>query len=67
MDIQSIIREIENLSLSQQVELNSILTERLKKRERLIKSLDEIRGIGKGLWNMDAQEYINKMRADDRF
>jgi hypothetical protein len=32
MDIQSIIREIENLSLSQQVELNSILTERLKKR-----------------------------------
>lgn len=25
------------------------------------------RGIAKGIWNQDAQEYINKLRNEDRF
>ena len=53
--------------MERQVELYSILTTKLKKREILIKSLDEIRGIGKGVWNVDAQEYVNQLRADERF
>ena len=67
MDLKDIIREIESLPMERQVELYSILTTKLKKREILIKSLDEIRGIGKGVWNVDAQEYVNQLRADERF
>ena len=67
MDLKDIIREIESLPMERQVELHSILTTKLKKREILIKSLDEIRGIGKGVWNVDAQEYVNQLRADERF
>ena len=67
MDLKDIIREIESLPMERQVELYSILTTKLKKREILIKSLDEIRGIGKGVWNVDAQEYVYQLRADERF
>lgn len=67
MDTNELIREIERLPLAGQLEVYSHLAKKLKRREELAKSLDEIRGIGKGIWKMDAQEYVNKLRADDRF
>lgn len=27
----------------------------------------QYRGIAKGFWNMDAQEYVNNLRIEDRF
>lgn len=66
MDLDSILREIENLSPDKQKELYLILINRLKKKEQAIKSLDEIRGLGKGIWDIDAQEYVNLLREDDR-
>lgn len=66
MDLDSILKEIENLSPDKQKELYLILINRLKKKEQAIKSLDEIRGLGKGIWDMDAQEYVNLLREDDR-
>ena len=66
MDIQQIIKEIEALPEAEQLRILSRLNDKVKNKERILKSLDEIRGIGKGLWNEDAQEYINRMRADDR-
>ena len=67
MDWKEIIKQIESLPLERQAELHSILTAKLKQRELLTKSLDEIRGAGKGIWDMDAQEYVNQLRANDRF
>ena len=67
MDVKGIIKEIDSLPAEGKVEIYSYLTERLKSRDKILKSLEEIRGIGKGIWNMDAQEYINQERANDRF
>ena len=64
MDLKEIIQEIEKLSDEKKRELFQIISTQLKKRELAIKSLDKIRGAGKGLWNLDAQEYINQMRED---
>lgn len=66
MYVQQIMSEIQALPYEGQMEILSRLKNWLNDRERLLKSLDEIRGAGKGVWNEDAQQYINRLRADDR-
>jgi hypothetical protein len=66
MSLSEIIKEIDKLPVEESLQVFSHLQNKFKKRERILESLDEIKGIGKGLWDMDAQEYINKERAGDR-
>lgn len=66
MDIRHILEEIEKLPTEQQLEVYGHLSHRLKKRARLLESLNELKGLGKGIWGMDAQEYVNQLRGDDR-
>jgi hypothetical protein len=33
-------------------------------REAKLKSLNDLIGIGKGIWKEDAQEYINRLRKE---
>jgi len=66
MDLDKILKEIESLPIEKQLEVLNRLSYKLKKKEELLKSLEEIRGLGKGLWGMDAQEYINRLRENDR-
>ena len=64
--LQYILKEINGLSIN---ELELILQEILKKvdQEKRIKSiLNEYKGIGKGIWKIDAQNYINQQRDQDR-
>lgn len=64
--LQYILKEINDLNIN---ELEIILQEILKKvdQEESIKSmLNEYKGIGKGIWNVDAQDYINQERDQDR-
>ena len=63
----SIIQEINRLSIESQKELHSMLGKKIKRYDHLISFLDKIRGSGRNIWNQDAQEYINELRADDRF
>jgi hypothetical protein len=68
MDVQQILKEIESLPQNMQLEVLSKLSHKLKKYNRILGSLDKLRGLGKGLWdNEDAQQYINRLRANDRF
>jgi hypothetical protein len=68
MDVQQILKEIESLPQNMQLEILLKLSHKLKKYNRILGSLDELRGLGKGLWdNEDAQQYINRLRANDRF
>ena len=67
MDVKQIIKEIDSLPVEGKVEIYSHLTEKLKSRDKILKALEEFRGIGKGIWDIDAQEYINQERANDRF
>ena len=66
-DVKRIIKEIESLPVEGKVEIFSYLAAKLKSRDKILKSLEEIRGIGKGLWNMDAQDYVDQQRENDRF
>ena len=64
--IQYLLKEINDLNIN---ELELILQVILKKvdQEKQIRSiLSEYKGIGKGIWQIDAQNYINKERDQDR-
>jgi hypothetical protein len=67
MSLSEIIKEIDKLPTEESLKIYSYLKDKLRKRERILQSLDEIRGIGKGLWDLDAQQYIKKERTSDRF
>ena len=67
MDIQQILREIDSLPGQQQLEVFEHLASKFKKREQVVSALEKIRGIGKGLWNLDAQMHVNHIRENDRF
>ena len=63
--IQNILQEINQLEPE---ELEVILKEVLKKIEeshRIESILNEYIGIGEGVWETDAQEYVNKLREED--
>lgn len=36
-------------------------------KEKIFKLLDSVKGTGIGIWREDAQEYVNKVRDNDRF
>lgn len=40
---------------------------KIKTKEEVLNLLENIRGIGKGIWREDAQVYVNKLRDNDRF
>jgi hypothetical protein len=67
MDIQQILKEIDELPIHKQLEVFAHLASKLKKREQVLSALEKIRGKGMGLWNIDAQEHVNILRKDDRF
>ena len=66
MDVKGIIKEIDLLPSEAKVQIYSHIYASLTKREQVLVALEKYRGIGKGIWNMDAQEYINQERANDR-
>lgn len=65
MDIKKLIKQIDELSLKQQMEIYAHIAAKLKKRDQVFAALEKIRG--RAFWNMDAQEYVNQLREDDRF
>lgn len=66
MSLGDLIKELDKLPLDESLKVYSYLKNKLEKKERILQSLNEIRGIGKGVWDLDAQEYINKERDNDR-
>ena len=62
--IQTIIEEISHLN---QEELEVILQEilnRLDRKNKIESILNEYIGIGKGIWEKDAQDYVDELRQD---
>ena len=66
MNIQQIIKEIDILPNEGKVELYTYLGQKLRKREHLKSVLESVKGSGQGIWNQDAQEYVNEQRSNDR-
>ncbi len=62
-----LIQEIKTLSPEElEIVMNEIM-QRISDVKRVNDVLESIRGKGAGIWNQDAQDYINEQRADDRF
>ena len=68
IDVNKILNQIDDLPIEEQLEIYAHLASKLKKREQILSTLERIRGKGKGLWeNVDAQEYVNGLRKNDKF
>ena len=67
MSVNQILKELDSLSTNQKVEVYNYLMSHLTKKELTLAILDSIKGAGKGVWDMDAQEYVNQLRENDRF
>ncbi|MDZ7830638.1 MAG: hypothetical protein U5L07_02690 [Desulfobacterales bacterium] len=66
VDIKKIEKEIDLLDDEELIRLlDSIVTRlKIKRRSRPLLDWRELYGTGKGLWEMDAQDYVNSLRKD---
>ena len=65
--IQTLIKEIDTLEAKEVEEVLQYLLKKTRCKESVKSRLARYRGKGQGVWQQDAQEYINQAREDDRF
>jgi hypothetical protein len=68
MSAKQIIEEIDKLPKSEKEEFYSYFEEQLSlsKKKKAVEIIARLRGRGKNILNLEPQEYINAIRADDR-
>lgn len=59
--VEAILYEIKQLSKAEQSQLEKALRENWK-----VGSWKSKRGVARGVWEKDAQDYINDLREDER-
>lgn len=64
--VQSIIEQIRKLNTDELELILKEVFESVKRKKRIMLTLDNFIGTGKGIWNLDAQEYVNSLREEDR-
>ncbi|WP_421829179.1 hypothetical protein [Larkinella sp.] len=64
---EAIIQEINTLNSDELELVYHELLKRLDRLGRIKNTLTKFRGKGGQVWSQDAQEYVNKLREDDRF
>lgn len=64
--VEAILQEIEQLSEEELAKLHEKIVQRLEQMQHTQGLVSKYRGIGQGVWQEDAQEYVNKLRAEDR-
>ena len=66
IDIEKIEKEFTLLDDKELIRLlDSIVKQlKIKRRDTPIRDWRELYGAGKGLWEMDAQDYVNSLRED---
>ncbi len=65
--LEKLYKDIENLNVNEQLELLEKIIHNIKKTNTENKHYldwNELYGTGKGIWNEDAQDYINELRED---
>ncbi len=65
--VSQILGAISKLNPAERQTLYDRLRQEMDDKKELERRINSYRGIGKGVWGMDAQEYINELRDDDRF
>lgn len=63
--VENLLKEINNFTPDEEIELIERLAQRLKTRNIYRKDILDLFGCAKNLWeNIDAQEYINSLRKE---
>lgn len=65
-NLESLLKDIGELPAQDLTLLTNALLKRVNIVEKVSNILSEYRGIGQGIWTMDAQDYVNFLRTDDR-
>ena len=64
--IEKILMEINALEPKEAKILFRELLKKLRRKEEALNFLAKLKGVGKGLWKEDAQEFVSKSRQDAR-
>ena len=62
--IETIIKDIDKLDYSELEALLQVVLYKINLKKRVENILDEVTGIGKGIWDIDPQSYITNLRED---
>ena len=65
--LEKILGDISQLSNDELKILLQEVNKHIEKMEKIRLVLSRIRGKGQGIWNQDAQEFVNQLRTDERF
>ncbi len=65
--VQTLIEEISKLEAKDLEIIMKEILQRVNRKHKIESILDNFIGSGQGVWGLDAQEYINGLREDDRF
>ena len=65
--VEMVLEEISHLGQEEVEQVYHELGKRMKRAARALEILEKYRGRGAGVWEEDAQEYVNTLRDDDRF
>ena len=65
--LEKILVDISQLSNDELKILLQEVNKHIEKMEKIRLVLSRIRGKGQGIWNQDAQEFVNQLRTDERF
>ena len=64
--VQHILKELDHLDINELELILKVIHKRVDQEKRIKSILREYKGIGEGIWKIDAQEYINQDRNQDR-
>jgi hypothetical protein len=64
--IETLLGEIKKLNYKELEMIFRAVRKRMEQRKKAALALDSFIGIGKGIWETDAQQYIDAIRDEDR-
>ena len=64
--IEAILQEIDELKPEDQKALLENLLMKIRKMNSLFSIVEKYKGKGKGIWQIDAQDYVNEIRNEER-
>ena len=65
--VQTIIKDIDALAPEELEEVLQFLLKKTQRSDKVKMKLEKYRGKGQGVWQEDAQAYVNQLRKDDRY
>lgn len=63
--LEHIIKEITLLEVEELEKVLNELIKRIERKKRIESIIDQYMGLGKGVWETDAQKYVDELRKEE--